>query len=159
MNWQAEVDKFLADAPKLLTLIDGLSPAELTATPVPGKWSLQTLVAHVVDSDLIATHRMKRIIAEDNPLLIAYDEDKFAANLFYDRLDLKLTAELFRLNRLQMGQILRRLPDAAFSRKGVHNQRGLVTLGEVVKMYTHHVEHHMTFAREKLKALGKPVAV
>ena len=60
----------------------GLSPSDLNAAPIPGKWSVQQCVLHVLDSDLIASHRMKRIIAEDNPLLIAYDETRFAAMRF-----------------------------------------------------------------------------
>ena len=37
------------------------------AFPVPGKWSVQQLVMHMLDSDLVAGERMKRIIAEPRP--------------------------------------------------------------------------------------------
>jgi hypothetical protein len=156
---QAKVDRFVADAGKLHALIKGLAPEDLVSHPIPGTWSLQTLVLHVLDSDLIATHRMKRIIAEERPLLISYDETAFAASLYYERLDAPLAAELFRVNRLQMGQILRCLPEETFTRWGVHNQRGKVTLGQLVEDYTQHVEHHFAYAREKLKALGRPVTI
>ena len=101
------IEKFIADAGILRRLVEPLSSKEMLAKPVAGTWSLQTLVEHVLDSDLIATHRMKRIIAEDRPLLISYDETAFAASLGYERLDAKLAAELFDLNRRQMGEILR----------------------------------------------------
>lgn len=159
MSWANKIEKFVAGGPILGKLIEGLSPADLNAEPVPGTWSLRTLVIHVWDSDQIATHRMKRIIAEDRPLLISYDENAFAARLGYPVCDLPMVCELFRLNREHTGQILRALDDAAFARTGVHNQRGLVTLGDMVKLYTHHLEHHLTFARAKLKALGQPVRV
>lgn len=157
--YQAHVEKFIAGADSLNRLLVGLSREDLLAHPVPGTWSLQTLIIHVMDSDLIATHRMKRIIAEDVPLLISYDENAFAANLHYEHLDAALAAETFRINRVQMGQILRRCDDAAFARIGVHNQRGKVTLGEMVEMYVRHVDNHFVFARAKLKALGKPITV
>jgi len=156
---QEKVVRFIADADKLHKLLAGLTRDDLLAHPVPGTWSLQTLLIHVLDSDLIATHRMKRIIAEEKPLLISYDEDAFARSLNYERLDPSLAAELFRINRLQMGEILRTLPAEAFSRWGVHNQRGKVTLLQLVEDYTNHVEHHFTFARQKLKALNKPVTI
>ncbi len=157
--YQANVEKFISGADSLNRLLVGLSREDLLAHPVPGTWSLQTLVIHIMDSDLIATHRMKRIIAEDMPLLISYDENAFAANLHYEDLDPALAAETFRINRIQMGQILRRCDDATFARVGVHNQRGKVTLGEMVEMYVRHVENHFVFARAKLKALGKPVTI
>jgi len=153
------IERFITDADAMQRLIEPLSTKELLATPVAGTWSLQALVLHVLDSDLIATHRMKRIIAEEMPLLISYDETAFAKSLFYERLDLKLAADLFALNRRQMGEILRAAPAEAMARWGVHNQRGKVTLGEFVDLYVHHVEHHMKFAREKLVAMGRAVHV
>ncbi len=153
------VERFVAQADTLHTLVRGLGASDLDAVPVPGKWSLRTLAVHVMDSDMFCVGRMKRIIAETNPLLIAYDEDAFAANLGYERLDLGMCCDMFRLGRLHMGQILRPLPAEAFSRAGVHNQNGRMTLLNVVDGYVRHVEHHMVFAREKLRALGKPVTV
>lgn len=135
----------------------GLSPAELNAAPIPGKWSVQQCVLHVLDSDLIASHRMKRIIAEDNPLLIAYDETRFVASLHYDQMDVRLGCELFALNREQTTAILRRLPETAFERTGIHNQNGKVTLSQVIAGYVRHLAHHREFVVEKRRALGKPM--
>jgi hypothetical protein len=52
-------------------------------------------------------------------------------------------------------EILRRLPDAAFTRVGTHNERGKVTLGEMVDMYARHLEHHMKFLEHKKHMLRK----
>lgn len=159
MDVSSQIDAFVAAASVPARLMEGLSPADLNAQPVPGKWSLRTLIIHLWDSDAIATHRMKRIIAEDRPLLMAYDEDAFVARLGYEQQDLGLVAELFRLNREHTGQILRSVSAADFARAGVHNQRGLITLADTIGLYVHHVEHHLVFARAKLQALGKPVRV
>ncbi len=151
------IDRFAAGAGTPAAWIRGLSPQELTAFPVPGTWSIQQLVHHVLDSDLIAVHRMKRIIAEENPLLIGYDETLFAKKLGYERMDVAMACECFRLNRELMVQILRGLPEEAFTRTGVHNQYGKLTLLDLVKTYIKHLEHHETFLREKRARLGKPL--
>lgn len=156
---QAAVERFVGQADMLHRLARGLSGAELDAVPVPGKWSLRTLVIHVMDSDQFCIGRMKRIIAEDCPLLIAYDETAFATRLGYARLDVARCCELFRLGRLHMGEILRGLKDDDFARVGVHNQNGKMTLMGLVNGYVGHVEHHMVFAREKLRAMGRAVEV
>lgn len=156
---QTLVDQFLADSDKLHLLVSGLTREQLLARPIAGTWSLQTLVIHVMDSDLIATHRMKRVMAEDMPLLIAYSEDGFAERLHYEKLDAMVAADLFRMNRVQAAQNLRHATEADWNRRGVHNQRGLVTLRDLVQSYNQHLEHHMVFAREKLKALGLPVKI
>lgn len=140
-------------------LTRGLAPHELVAFPIPGTWSLQQLSVHLLDSDLAASHRMKRIIAEETPLLIAYDETAFARSLFYHDMNIATVAELFRLNRLHLAELLEKLPAAAFDRCGVHNQRGKVTLREMVQIYIDHVDHHLTFANAKLAALGRPPVI
>lgn len=149
------IDRFAAGAITPAAWCRGLSPADLDAFPIPGTWSIRQLVLHVLDSDLIAVHRMKRIIAEDNPLLIGYDETAFAAHLGYERMDVPLACECFRINRELMTQILRGLPEAAFARTGVHNQYGKLSLLDLLHTYAHHLEHHEKFLRDKRAKLGK----
>src|ERR1051326_3416305 len=151
------LDRYLAGATPPAAWIKGLSRDDLLAHPVPGKWSVQELVHHVLDSDLIASHRMKRIIAEDLPLLISYDETAFAARLGYDKMDAALACELFRLNRELTAQTLRAQPDSAFDRCGIHSQNGKVRLGDIIESYTKHLDHHAPFLVEKRKKLGKPL--
>jgi len=158
MSHQASVERFAAGGTALAGAIKGLSREDLLAFPVPGTWSIQQIVVHTLDSDLVASHRMKRIIAEERPLLIAYDETAFARSLHYEAEDLTVACELFRLNRVQMAGILRRLPDSAFERVAIHNQNGKMTLGGVVEGYVAHLEHHLRFMREKRALLGKPLA-
>ncbi|MDA8377940.1 MAG: DinB family protein [Planctomycetia bacterium] len=149
------IDEYVRQASVLPAAIKGLSAAELNAHPVPNTWSIRHIVMHLMDSDLIASDRMKRIIAEDNPTLIGFDESAFAANLFYDQLDAAMAVEVFAKNRMLTGEILRRLPEQAFDRAGTHNQRGRVTLGDLVKMYVQHLDHHMKFLKHKRQLLGK----
>src|SRR5579871_2805197 len=112
----------------LRSAIHGLSRNEMLAHPFAGTWSFQQIVVHLLESDLIASHRMKRTIAEDNPALTAYDESRFAQLLFYDAEPIDEVLTLFALNRAQTLRILRRLPAAAFRRIGTHNLRGELTL-------------------------------
>lgn len=144
-----------ADVPR--RAIEWLSAEDLNAHPVPGTWSIQRLIVHLLESDLVSTHRMRRIAAERTPLLIAYDETAMAETLGYEHEDLRLITDLFEKNRRWTAAWLRRMPDETFERRGVHNQSGLVTLARVVQSYVDHVDHHMRFLREKRERLGKPL--
>jgi len=152
------IERYAAGAAKLGQSIAGLSRAELTAFPVPGTWSIQQIVLHVMDSDLIAADRMKRVAAEEKPpTLIGYDESAFARRLFYHELDPQLACEIFEKNRLLTAEILRRLPDEAFQRRGHHNEYGDTTLAALLATYVEHLDHHLKFIYEKRKLLGKPL--
>ena len=151
------IDRYAAGGAVPAQWIKGLTRDDLLAHPVPGKWSIQELVHHVLDSDLIASHRMKRIIAEEAPLLISYDETAFAQKLGYDKMNAAAACELFRLNRELTAQVLRAQPESAFERFGIHSQNGKVRLADMVASYTNHLHHHMPFLIEKRKKLGKPL--
>jgi hypothetical protein len=149
------IDRYAAGATLPAKAIAGMTRADLLARPVPGRWSTQEVIIHLMDSDLVASDRMKRIIAEDRPLLIGYNETLFVKNLGYDRLDAGLACEIFEKNRVMTAAILRDLPPEAFQRAGIHNERGLETLEEFVKSYADHLDHHLKFIQEKRRALGK----
>jgi uncharacterized damage-inducible protein DinB len=132
----------------------GLSQQQLLASPIPGTWSMQTLILHMLESDLAATHRMRRVVAEDMPLLIAYDETLASKRLAYDLADAAQAADLFRATRAFTAAWLRTVPDADFTRAGIHNQRGKVSLLDLLRIYIDHVSHHEKFALAKRRALG-----
>ncbi len=152
------IEQYAQGADEVTKGIAELSPTEMHALPVPGTWSIQQIVLHLFDSDLIASDRMKRVIAEDNPLILSYDETKFAQRLRYDEADATLAARVFALNRQMTAAMLRRLPDEAFTRTGVHSQSGKITLAQLVKGYHDHLHHHIKFLHQKRRLLGKPIA-
>lgn len=151
------IDAYVAQAETPRRWIEGLSASELLAHPVAGTWSIQALVVHCLDSDLIATHRMRRIAAEELPLLIGYDETAFARQRWYDQADVTLACELFAVHRRFTAQWLRTIPSEAWSRAGIHNQRGKITIAEMVPMYIQHIDHHGRFLADKRRALGRPL--
>ncbi|HTM54897.1 MAG TPA: DinB family protein [Pirellulales bacterium] len=146
------VERYAAGATQLRPAIAGLSREQLNALPVPGTWSIQQIVLHLMDSDLIASDRMKRVAVETKePTLIGYDETAFGKGLFYEELDTQMACDVFEKNRQLTAEILRRLPEQAFARTGNHNERGRVTLTDLLQTYVDHLEHHLKFVREKRK--------
>ena len=58
--------------------------------------------------------------------------------------------------REQMALLLRKLPDATWARTAIHNERGLMTLEEMLKAEVEHIPHHINQILEKRRALGLP---
>jgi uncharacterized damage-inducible protein DinB len=150
------IDAFLDSVTRLRRAVADLSPEQLRARPVPGKWSTLEVVCHLVDSDQAWCHRMKRVIAEERPLLIGYDETRFTAALSYHEADLEEQLALMEGMRSQMARTLRAQPESAWSRTGVHSERGLITLAEMLRLEAEHVPHHITHILEKREAMGLP---
>jgi len=153
------IEHYANGGDKLSMAIRGLTREDLLCPPDPdwnvGKWSIQQVVIHAVDSDLVSTDRLKRMIAEDNPTLIGYDENKFVANLFYDEQPAEQAIALLDANRKLFATVLRRLSAKAWERKGTHNERGALTVGGYLKSTVDHLEHHNNFIHKKRAKMGK----
>jgi len=152
------IEQYVACSEKLRRAVTGLTPEELRARPGPGAWSVLEVVIHIVDSDSISIDRMKRMLTEDNPPLLYADETAYVARLHTHEQDLEDALLLFEVGRRQWARVLRRLPDEAFLRAGIHNRRGKVMLGEMVATYVKHVDEHLKFIEGKRVNLGKPLA-
>jgi uncharacterized damage-inducible protein DinB len=151
----AAIASYESGPAKLREACAGLATAALNRRIGPGEWSIMENAVHLLDSDLASTHRMRRIVAEENPLLVAYDENAFIARLPCERDDLAEVLDLFEANRRFTARWLRTLPTDAFSRTGIHTQRGKVTLLQIVEIYANHVDHHLRFVAEKRRNLPR----
>jgi hypothetical protein len=155
------IDAFETSGSKLRNAIAGLTRKDLLWVPPPGagigRWSIQQVVLHLMDDELIWTARMKTIIAEDNPQILGFDESKFAANLFPEAQDAQAAVEIVELNRRLFSMVLRKLPVSAFARTGRHNDLGTFTLEQGVQWTTEHLEHHVLYINLKRDRLGKPI--
>lgn len=151
----ATIARYREGGRQLLEALAGLSREDLMARPVPGTWSIQEIVVHLMDSDLIGIDRMKRIAAENRPLLIGYDENAFVRTLRYDLVPADKAAEVFATARELFAIQLAALPPEAFAKTGIHSEVGLVSLEKQLGKYVEHFEHHLAFIYKKRQMLGK----
>jgi hypothetical protein len=119
----------------------GATDAELDAHPAPGKWSAREIVHHLADSEMTSAVRLRLLIATDNPTITGYDEAEFARRLYYDRpLDASLAA--FNAARLTSAEILDRLSEAQWERKGTHTESGAYGVERWLDIYSKHAHNH-----------------
>jgi hypothetical protein len=158
---QKRFDEFEAGGAKLRRAIGGLGKKELLWVPPPGAgiglWSIQQIVLHLMDDELIWTARMKSIIAQENPQILGFDEAQFAAKLHYEDQDAEAAVQILDLNRRQLLAILRKLPDSAFTRTGQHEELGVITLEQSFVWTGEHLDHHIHYIALKREKLGKPL--
>jgi len=149
-------DQYFAGVAQLRAAVAGMTREQLTARPVPGKWSTLEVVCHISDFEPIIADRMKRIIAmsKEVPLLLNADENLFAVELKYQERDVEEELTLVEATRKQMARIIRSLTPEQLQLTGNHSKRGLLTLEKIIQGAINHIPHHLAFIAEKRKALG-----
>ena len=144
----ALLERFRRGPELLAVVLTGVFGEEEDFALAPGKWSIRQIAAHLADSELVGAHRFRQILAEDNPTLIAFDQDAWAKNLDYARRKPKQSLESFRRVRAENYELLKDLAPQIFARSGNHTERGPVTLGAMLEEYARHAERHVRQVQE-----------
>jgi hypothetical protein len=149
MNEIAELLERFRRGPELIaSALTGAAGSEVDYKPAPGKWSVREIAAHLSDAELVGAERFRRVIAEENAPLTAYDQNKWAENLDYARRKPSQSLEMFRSLRAESHDLLKGLPESAFQRTGQHSERGTMTLLALVELYARHAEKHAQQIRD-----------
>jgi len=155
----ALLERFRRGPEVLAMVLTGVFGEEEDFVTAPGKWSVRQIIAHLADVELVLATRMRLVLAQDNPTLVAIDQEAWARNLDYARRKPKQSLETFRRLRAENHELLKGLPEAAFDRQGTHTERGVMSLRKLVEDYSGHTENHarqMQEIREAYKlAKGK----
>jgi hypothetical protein len=157
MKYDDLIQHYADGGPVLVYATAGIPEEHLRKRIGPGEWSVAEVIGHIVDSDLTASDRMKRVIAEENPLLVNCEETLWVQSLDYPNTPVDETVALFAANRRLTARVLRTLPEEAFARKGTHTVDGSTTLAGIVKKYIGHLDLHLRFLYGKRENLGCPV--
>jgi hypothetical protein len=136
----------------LASAIAGADDAELDFKPAPEKWSARQIIAHLADTEAVATIRFRQIVAEDEPTLFNWDQNAWAERTDYHRRDPSRAIRTMRFLREDNCCFLEVLAPAAFSRAGIHTRRGRMTLLELLKLFSEHVEKHCNQIRTAREA-------
>ena len=109
----------------------------------PGRWSVRQIVCHVADTEAVWVMRFRQVIAEENPTMPAFDQNAWATALDYHRRKISQALEQFRVLRSENSELLKEVPEEAFSRTGTHAKRGPMSLLEMLTLSAEHVEKHV----------------
>jgi hypothetical protein len=149
------LDRFRSGPGKLERSVDGLSENELEFHPAPGKWSIREIIIHLCDSEIVGAQRIRKVLGEDNATLLSYDQDKWAGRLNYGKRNLTTALELFRLLRKSTSELFEDLSESDWQRSGTHDERGKMSLLDLVQLYAEHGENHVAQIRQIRLQLSK----
>lgn len=141
---------------QVTSAIADLTAAQLQKVPASDAWSIQQILIHLADSEVVGYERLRRIIAEDHPLLRPYDEDAWGRHLYYHQQDPHLALELFRLLRQASAALLQQVPPATWERVGLHTENGEMSLYTTFLTYLNHGLAHLHQIEETRRQLSLP---
>ncbi|MBO7748528.1 DinB family protein [Paenibacillus sp. MWE-103] len=143
MQTQTLIDEYGRGYELLRAAVDGLSEEELRFKPAPDEWSIHEILVHVTDSEVSSTSRMRKVLAEDEPMLASFDQEAWTARLRYDLTDREEQLELFRLLRSGMKTLMGHLTPEEWRRVGVYPDLARFTFEELLGYRVRHIRGHL----------------
>jgi DinB superfamily len=121
--------------------------------PEPGEWSVVECLGHLVDSELTTAARVRWIIAEDEPDIVAYDQALWVDRLRHGEDDPADLIGMFETLRTANLRLWAARPIADRSRVGIHRERGPESYEMIVRLAAGHDRLHLAQAERALAAV------
>ena len=106
---------------------------------------------HLADSEMTSAIRLRRLLAEDSPVIVGYDQEEFARRLHYDR-PIGASLDALKAARATTGAILDRMTEDEWAREGTHSESGRYTVLQWLQIYADHAHNHAAQIRVARRA-------
>ena len=115
-------------------------------------WSSRQVIHHCADSEAQSYARLRRLVAEPNPVIQGYDENLWAqdSTLGYTELPIENSIAVFTAVRAASLDIIKRLKPEQLELKGTHTEAGEYSLNRWLETYTRHANNHADQIKQNL---------
>ena len=131
-----------------------MSLAEIRQAEAPEKWSVNEVVHHLSDSELVFGFRMRMVLSQDRPQLAGYDQDRWADRLRYRDSNHEEAFALFTALRRANLKLVTGTSPTDLQRTSVHSERGEETLKHMIRLYAGHDLVHIRQIERIRRALS-----
>ena len=138
---------------EIVRVVRDLSERDLDRRESPDDWSVRQIVHHLADVEVGDAMRLRLMLAHDGPLITAYDEERFAARLHYDR-PVETSLAVFEALRASNASLVERMSADDWSRRGHHEERPRYSVEILVERSIAHDRAHLAQIRRALAAIG-----
>lgn len=143
----------LESAPrKLGSLLEGKSRNAITRRPAPDKWSAAEIAAHLSDTEIAVSWRVRQILGTNGIAVQAFDQDAWANTFDYAQRDPSASIELFRVLRAANVALLKSVPNQLWENYGVHQERGKESIAHMTRLMAGHDLNHLRQIESALAA-------
>jgi len=138
-EWLQEIDSYTS---RLKQTVDALTEKELNKKYREGSWTVRQLVHHIADSQLNMYQRLRLALTDDNPVVPAFDQDKWAP-LPDTNLPVDSSIKMLEGMNERIVALGNHLTEEQLKRKFTLGGTEEITVAKKVAKLAWHEEHHL----------------
>jgi hypothetical protein len=147
----ALIARYRSGAAALRDALAGVTDEELDRPAPDGGWTARQVAHHVAESEATSFVRLRRLVAEESPTIVGYDEELFARRNHYERPVASALAVVDAVRASSL-ELLETLTTEEWERSGSHSEAGRYTIDDWLRIYAAHPHEH---AEQVRRALGR----
>jgi len=148
-GWIQEINELPS---QLIPLVVDLDDEQLQLTYRDDSWNIMQLVHHIGDSHMSSYVRFKWTLTEDNPLIKAYYEDRWAELEDSTRAPINMSLDFIQALHKKWVFLLRSMDEKQWERSFKHPESGhSIQLKWNVGLYAWHGNHHLAHIKLALE--------
>jgi len=144
-NW---IEELKISGKLTLEIYEKLSEEQANFAYTEGKWSLKTLLQHLIDTEKVFAYRAMRFSRKDQSLVSGFDEESWADNSYAETRTLKSLIKEFKVTRKQSSIFFKTLPVEALQLIGIVNENE-IKVETIGKLIVGHNIHHLNVIKER----------
>lgn len=144
-NW---IEELKISGKQTLEIYEKLSEEQGNFAYAEGKWSLKTLLQHLIDTEKVFAYRALRFSRKDQSLVSGFDEESWADNSYAETRTLKSLIKEFKVTRKQSSIFFKTLPAEALQLIGIVNGNE-IKVETIGKLTVGHNLHHLNIIKER----------
>jgi hypothetical protein len=144
LDTNAELLEMYRVTPQTLkALVRCIDAEQAQQRPAPDSWSVVEVVAHLADIEAHAHERIRRMLAEEKPLIEGIDEQALAEEHRYHEWDVDDALRRFEEERAAHVETLEALGSDDWERLGHHSEFGDMTVESLTRLMAFHDAIHL----------------
>lgn len=130
----------------------GLTNAQLEWKPAADKWSVKEVVAHLVDSSLVHSIRIRKIVAEASPEFTLYHQDAWVSSSHANQSALQDILHAFDAALAYNALFYERLTPEQWEKKGLNNGKE-ISVSDLFQGFIRHVNIHIAQIKRTIQEI------
>ena len=142
MDRKQLIEQYRTGMSDLVDALAGITEEELDRPQPDGEWTARQIVHHLADGEAMSYTRLRRLVADDEPVIQGYDEPLFAKRLHYDR---PIASSLAVTAAVREGSLdlMAAMTPADWAKSGTHSEMGgAYSVERWLEIYAEHPHDH-----------------
>ena len=140
---QSSIHNYKQTAVKIRQSVEGLSEQLIAWKPGPDVWSIQEIIGHLMDSNIVNSYRIRKIISEPVTPIVTFAHEEWVNVQQFNDTPLTEILDAYEALARYNALLLNQLTEEQWQKYGMKNEEQISISHIIDKFICNHVQKHL----------------